>query len=210
MEAERIDLRGVNAYLVGGETLVDAGWTWSASSVKEAVENAGDGLEDVERVLVTHYDLDHVGGLSCLARAGLDAPVYIAEPDGSYLTDDAKPPIRNRKGAFQRVVGLGIRKPPFPIEKVEDGDIIAGYEVVATPGHTPGHVAYFRGDAAFVGDAVRENGGGLEPMPSFMSYDVETAKESIDSLAARFDGETAYVGHGEPVDEAGAALGSQG
>jgi len=206
---ERIDLRGVNAYITedgtDGLTLVDAGWTWSASSVRVAVGRAGHALGDIERVLVTHYDLDHVGGLARLADRGLDATVHAAEPDASYLDGDEKPPVLNPKGAFQRVAGVGIGTPSLPVERVEDGDVVAGFEVVETPGHTPGHVAYVGDEAAFVGDAARENDGILEPMPSCMSYDSGEAEESFDRVVGALDGRTAYVGHGEPVRDGGFA-----
>lgn len=207
-ETTRIDLRGVNAYLVEAESLVlvDAGWPWSASSVRKVVEETGHALAEVDKVLVTHYDLDHVGGLGRLGRSGLDAPVYLSEPDASFLDGKSKPPLRNRKGAFQRLVGVGIRKPPLPIERVKDGDQVAGFEVCATPGHTPGHVAYLSDEDAFVGDAVRENKGALELPPSFMSYDFEKARRSVETLAKRFDGEKAYVGHGNPVRSASEKL----
>ena len=206
METFRIDLRGVNAYLVCPEdekpTLVDAGSPWSASSIRAAVEDAGYTLNDIEHVLITHYDIDHVGGLSRLESAGLNAPVYAAEPDASFLDGTAKPPLRNRKGVFQRLVGVAVRPPSLSVERIEDGDRVAGFEVRATPGHTPGHVVYLHGETAFLGDAVREKDGPFELLPSFMSYDRDEAKESVRALAKDFDAETAYVGHGEPVENA--------
>jgi len=202
MEVERIDLRGTNAYLVDGEvpTLVDAGWLWSAPSVRASVEDAGWALGDIGRVLVTHYDADHVGGLSRLADAGLDATVYAAEPDASFLIGDAKPPLWNTKGSFQRAVCVTVRPPELPVERVEEGDAAGGFEVVETPGHTPGHVSYVGEGAALVGDAARENGGALEPMPSYMSYDGEEGRGSFRRLLDRLGDTTAYVGHGEPVE----------
>lgn len=204
----RIDLRGVNAYLIDGEapTLVDTGWRWNVSSVRKALEDTGHTVGDVEKVLITHYDVDHVGGLRGLARAGLDATVYAAEPDASFLDGTEKPPLGNRKGIFQRLVGIGMRKPPLPIERVEDGDELAGLEACGTPGHTPGHTAYLGEEVAFLGDAVRENGGSLEVMPSFMSYDAEKARRSLDNLIERFEGNKAYLGHGNPVENASERL----
>jgi glyoxylase-like metal-dependent hydrolase (beta-lactamase superfamily II) len=206
METFPIDLRGVNAYLVCPEdekpTLVDAGTSWSLSSIRAGVEGAGYALSDIERVLITHYDIDHVGGLSRLESAGLDATVYAAEPDASFLDGTAKPPLRNRKGVFQRLVGVAVRPPSLSVERVEDGDSVAGFEVRATPGHTPGHVVYIHGETAFLGDAVREKDGSFELLPSFMSYDRDEAKESVRKLAKDFDAKDAYVGHGEPVENA--------
>jgi len=62
--------------------------------------------------------------------------------------------------------------PDVSFERTEDGDEVAGFEVCETPGHTPGHVPYLGEKEAFLGDSVRENNGGFEAMPSFMSYDI--------------------------------------
>lgn len=206
METTRIDLRGVNAYLAQpeeeGPILVDAGTPWSASSIQEAVEDAGHTLGSIEAVLLTHYDVDHVGALSRLAKAGLDASVYAAEPDASFLDGTAKPPLGNHKGVFQRLVGVTVRCPPLTVERVEDGDEVAGFEVRATPGHTPGHVVYLRDETAFLGDLVREKDGSFEFLPPLLSYNSEEAKKSARSLVESFDADVAYVGHGDRVDNA--------
>jgi glyoxylase-like metal-dependent hydrolase (beta-lactamase superfamily II) len=206
METTRIDLRGVNAYLVRPEgeepILVDAGTPWGVSSIREEVEDAGHTLGSIEAVLLTHYDVDHVGGLSRLSKAGLDAPVYAAEPDASFLDGTAKPPLGNHKGVFQRLVGTTVRRPPLTVERLGDGDEVAGFEVRATPGHTPGHVVYLRDETAFLGDLVREKDGSFEFLPSLLSYDSEKAKESARSLVESFDADVAYVGHGDRVENA--------
>jgi len=208
MDTTSIELRGVNAYLVEGESLVlvDAGWPWSVSSLEKAVKETGHTLAEVDGVLVKHYDLDHVGGLRRLTRSGLDAPLYVAEPDASFLDRTSKPLLCNRKGAFQRLVGVGIRKPSLPVERVEDGDEVAGFEVCVTPGHTPGHVAHLGDEVAFLGDAVRARKGAFELMPSLMSYDAGEARRTVEKLAERFEGGATYVGHGAPVEGASEKL----
>lgn len=203
MDVEPVDLRGVNCYVVDDETLVDAGWRWSSGAIEDAVERRGIYLEDIERVLVTHYDVDHVGGLAGLAERGLDATVYMGEPDGSFLRGTDKPPYTNGKGIFQRLAGaLGVTTPELDVESMEDGDEVGGFEVVETPGHTPGHVCYISEHAGFVGDAGRGDGAELEPMPGFMNYDSELAARSLRDLGDRLaDVDLVYPGHGEVVQQ---------
>jgi glyoxylase-like metal-dependent hydrolase (beta-lactamase superfamily II) len=99
-----IDLRGVNAYLVdddGDLTLVDAGMPWQAGDVVDAVVEAGFVLDDLDRVLVTHYDPDHVGGLSRLD--GLDITIYVGQTDAPLVTGRERPSRSTPKALLQRL-----------------------------------------------------------------------------------------------------------
>ncbi|MHB9285419.1 MBL fold metallo-hydrolase [Halobacteriales archaeon Cl-PHB] len=202
-----LDLGGVNAYLVddGGDlTLVDAGMPWHARHVAGAVGTVGDGLGSVERVLVTHYDLDHVGSLGRLDA--LEAPVYVGRADADYVAGRDRPPWASRKGAFQRATGWWVRSPNGPVEPVDDGDEIGGFRAIHTPGHTPGHTVYVHDDrsVALLGDVVRESNGHLEPSPWFLSDDVREVKQSVRDLADRLgDFDVAAMGHGTPFAKRG-------
>ncbi|MDS0293296.1 MBL fold metallo-hydrolase [Halogeometricum luteum] len=204
----RFRCRGVNAYLVdddGTLTLVDAGTPWDGARMREMLSSSGVGPGDIDRVLLTHFDLDHVGTLATL---GLDAnvPIHAAEPDASFLLDDADPPAGNHKGAMQRAFRLFIDTPENEVVRVTDGDEVGGFVAYRTPGHTPGHVAYHHAGhgAAFLGDVVRESDGELDPMPWLMCYDTDRNEKSLADLADRIDPfEAACVGHGDPVRTGG-------
>jgi glyoxylase-like metal-dependent hydrolase (beta-lactamase superfamily II) len=89
---------------------------------------------------------------------------------------------------------------PRPLVAVSDGDTVFGLRIVATPGHTAGHVAVFdeAGGVLVAGDALNTSDGNVTgPNPSFTS-DMTTAMASLAKLGAlRF--ETLLVGHGEPI-----------
>lgn len=206
----RLRGRGVNAYLVEGDdegpTLVDAGTPWDASTVERGVERAGAALADVERVLLTHYDLDHVGGLAELERRGLDAPVAAADPDATWTEGGGGPPLTNHKGLLQRVMGALLEPTGLRVERVADGDRVGPFDVYRTPGHTPGHVAYEHDErsALFVGDLVMEREGRLRASPWLLSYDTRAVAESIVDVADRAPAaEVLAMGHGEPIEEKG-------
>jgi len=196
------DLRGVNAYLVddGGDlALVDTGNPWDGRNLILGLNDAGYSLQDVERVLLTHYDFDHVGGLGRLH--GLDATVHVGRADAPLVTGERRPPLGNHKGALQRGLGVFLKDSVLPVEPVADGDEIGSFTAYHTPGHTPGHVAYVSESlsAAFVGDLVRESGGELAPSPWVMSYDAEQVRASVRDLAERAPGfDIVGVGHGVP------------
>jgi glyoxylase-like metal-dependent hydrolase (beta-lactamase superfamily II) len=205
----RLECRGVNAYLLRDAddtwTLVDAGTPWDAGRVRAALGAAGLAPGDLDRVLVTHYDLDHVGGLAGL---DLDCPVHLAPPDDAYLTGRRSPPLSNHKGLFQRVVAPLVEVPGAPVRPVADGDEFGGLRAYRTPGHTPGHTAYVHADygVAFVGDLVRGAGDDLAPSPWAVTYDVAENAASVRSLADRAPAfEVVAMGHGDPVRTGGDA-----
>jgi glyoxylase-like metal-dependent hydrolase (beta-lactamase superfamily II) len=201
------DLRGVNAFLVEeGEslTLVDAGNPWDARNLIVGINEAGYSLQDVDNVLLTHYDFDHVGGLSRLH--GLDATIYIGADDAPLFTGEERPDWRNRKGAFQLLVSPFVTDPAIPVEPVTDGDEVGSFTAYHTPGHTPGHVAWISEDldVAFLGDLVREVEGELGASPWVISYDKEQVEASIRDLAQRAsEFEIAGMGHGVPFRQHG-------
>ncbi|MWG35063.1 MBL fold metallo-hydrolase [Halomarina oriensis] len=185
-------------------TLVDAGMPFDADAVREAIEETGHTLADVERVLVTHYDVDHVGGLSRLDLP--NATVYMGSPDAEYLTGRRSPPLDGHKTALQRLSKPFVST-DLDVEVVGDGDRVGSFTVYETPGHTEGHVAYVSSDlsVAFVGDLVRESDGELTPSPWVISHDTDAVAESIHDLADREPAvEVLGMGHGVPFLRGGA------
>jgi len=203
----RFELRGVSAYLVDDDvpTLVDAGTPWDEERIREGLADAGVDLADVGRVLLTHYDLDHVGTLAALTPE-LDATVYTGAFDAALLRGERSPPWRNHKGALQRLTGLFTTLPDLEVEAVADGERLGSFTAYHTPGHTPGHVAYVSEGlgVALLGDLVSESDGALDPSEWLISYDTGAVLDSIRDLAARAPAfEVACVGHGEPLTSGG-------
>ncbi|WP_302081477.1 MBL fold metallo-hydrolase [Salinibaculum rarum] len=202
------DLQGVNAYLVddGEVTLVDTGMPWHASEIQTGIERVVGSLSAVDRVLMTHFDFDHVGGLNGLVDSGLDAPVAIGVDDEPYLARRERPVWHNRKGLFQRVTDITRDAPAVPLEPVEDGDTVGGFNVYHTPGHTPGHTAFVdeSRSLALVGDLVRERGGEFRVPPWFLNYDHQEAEASLQSYVERAPAvDVVCQGHGTPFVESG-------
>ena len=201
-----LDLRGVNAYLVddGDLTLVDAGPPWKAGAVLDALVEAGYAMTALDRVLLTHYDLDHVAGLPKLA--GYDVDVCAGRADAGLVAGTDSPDLGTLKGLTQALGSPFVGNAPGTVQRLDDGDTVGGFTVYATPGHTPGHVTYVNEtvDAAFVGDLLLESDGGLDPSPWFLSADTDAVRESIRSLsAATPEFAVLGVGHGVPFREGG-------
>jgi len=200
------DLRGTNAYLVddGALTLVDTGMRFHASELIGGLRDAGFELRDLDRILLTHYDMDHVGGLS--AFDGVDLTIYVGATDAPFVTAERKAPLSKRKGLIQRLGRPLISPPDNPVEPLDDGDTVGSFTVYETPGHTPGHVSYVieSRSAAFLGDVVVERGGRLYPSMWVLNYDTEAVERSVRSLVERApEFEVAAMGHGVPFERHG-------
>lgn len=193
-------LRGVNAYLIEDDelTLIDAGTPLDAGAIETDIDATGHAVADVERVLLTHYDLDHAGALARLSD--FDATVYAGAADARILAGERRPPWRNHKGAFQRAAGPFVRC-PLPVESIEDGDTVGTFTAYHTPGHTPGHTAFVSEERSvgFLGDLVFESNGALTRSAWLVSYDTEEVRESLRSLTERAPAfEVLGMGHGIP------------
>ena len=202
---------GANAYLVDDRdvhsnaskataeevTLVDCGLPIPRRSLVGELRRAGYEPTGIDRVLLTHYDIDHVGGL---ARLDIDAPVFMGAADVALLRRSWSPPWCHHKAAFHRLVRRVYNLDGVDLRSVKDGDRVGGFRAIHTPGHNPGHTVYVHDtlDAAFLGDLVWESGGEFMTPPWIDSYDTTRIVESVRRVAGeRF--EHACVGHGTPV-----------
>ncbi|PSP77134.1 MBL fold hydrolase [Halobacteriales archaeon QS_1_68_20] len=200
-----LDLGAVNAYLLDDDelVLVDAGMPWNADDIREGLATGGYRPADVDRVVLTHFDLDHAGALS---KLGLDAPIHAPDPDAGYLTGERRPAATTLKGFVQNGFRLLVSAPDRPVERVSDGEQVGPLAAYRTPGHTPGHTVYVAEDAgvAFLGDLVVEDDGALATAPWFLNLDTDRSRASSRELAERApDFEVAAMGHGDPLVEGG-------
>ncbi|MCU4718329.1 MBL fold metallo-hydrolase [Halapricum hydrolyticum] len=191
-----------NSYLIddGTVTLIDTGLWINCPSLQSELADAGYEPSDIDRVLLTHYDLDHTTGLGRLAPS-FDGQVYIGRRDYDLSTGAFDPPLLHHKGLFHRVVRLFFPIAADDVRPVRDGERIGNFTAFDTPGHNPGHVAYVHNDgAAFVGDLVWERGGRLRPPVWLDSYDMNELRESIAEFWSRAPPfEVLGVGHGAPI-----------
>src|ERR1700760_1355485 len=128
----------VNAYLVreeDGLTLVDTMIPLSSKPILEAARAAG---APIVRIALTHAHGDHIGSLDALVEALPGVQVLISTRDARLLAKDRSmdpgEPQDKLRGSYP---GAKTR----PTATFEAGDRIGSLEVIAAPGHTPGHVA---------------------------------------------------------------------
>jgi hydroxyacylglutathione hydrolase len=143
----------------------------------------------VEAILITHCHFDHVGAVSPVATI-TGAPVYCPKLEVPVLADIM---------SFVPFSGFGPFESYDADETVEGGETLelAGLtiDVIATPGHSPGHVTYsLRGEEAiFSGDVLFQGSVGRVDLPG---GDGPTLMRSIATLVESLPPETGvYPGH---------------
>jgi hydroxyacylglutathione hydrolase len=147
-------------------------------------------------ILVTHSHWDHILGLADLAEE-TGVPVYGPEGEADVL---------ERPDEYFAGLGVSLRgwKPDTLLAGGETIDAAGmSFEVVAVPGHSPGHLAYYTDGALFSGDVLFAGSVGRTDLPRG-NWDELLA--SIRALSERFPPETVvYSGHG-PETTIGAEL----
>lgn len=196
-----------NCYLLddGEVSLIDTGIWRNCPSLLAELADAGYGPTDLDRVLLTHYDLDHTTGLDEL-QPGFDGPVYVGRRDHDLYTGAWDPSLAHHKGLFHRVARRLAPIPgTFEVRTVDDGDWIAGFTAYHTPGHNPGHTVYVHeSGAAFAGDLLWRDGESVTVPFWLDSYDMATLRASVRRLADRApDFEILAMGHGDPFTSRG-------
>ena len=184
IETLRVNLDFVNAYvLIRGKeaAVVDTGTPNNGSKIADVVRGAGLGWDAVHHVILTHYHPDHIGSLSEVLGAAAKATAYAGAADISQI------------------------RSPRPIKAVGDKDEVFGLRIIATPGHTPGHVCVFdpAGSVLILGDAMNNVDKKLSgPNPEYTA-DMAQARESVKKLV-KLKFERAFFGHGDPIEKGAA------
>jgi hydroxyacylglutathione hydrolase len=187
----------INAYLLG-DVVVDAGTKVSAGRLMKALSGHAVGAH-----ALTHAHPDHAGATRRLVDA-YDVPVWVGSGDREAVEAGRPPapdtwaePAVSRLGGFEAVaVARSLR---------EGDDLGHGFAVLETPGHSDGHVAFWRerdrtlvlGDV-FLNMHVLATVPGLHEPPRILTRDPRRNRESARRLAA-LEPELALFGHGPPL-----------
>ncbi len=205
---DAIGLKGaINVLLLendDGWTLVDTGVASSAGRIQDALATLGSGPQDLKRIFITHQHDDHTGGLSNLLEwapgAEVGAPPHEAEVvSGRRGMDPPSNPVL-------RYLARNAEPPGVPVGKVlREGDLVSGFRIISTPGHSPGHASLLRDEDGllFTADAF-----GWLPRKirvgviKALCTDPPLAKRSAEKLLVE-DFATVVMGHG-PILRSGA------
>src|SRR5262249_17513496 len=183
----------INVYLAG-DVLIDAGTRWARPRVFRQL-----GRRRPSLVALTHCHHDHQGVAALVCRR---YGVALACHEADRAAAEGRAPMQPDVG----VVGWLLAGPPHPVGRVlRDGDEVAGFRVVHAPGHTPGHVVFFRESdrVAIAGDLlaninVLTRKPGLREPPPFFTVDRMQNRRSVQTLIDLKPNVVCF-GHGPPL-----------
>jgi glyoxylase-like metal-dependent hydrolase (beta-lactamase superfamily II) len=220
-EVVRVSAHIANCYLIGTRdewVLIDTGTEGSANRILEIAEQSFGKDTRPQAIVLTHGHFDHSGSAGELADLW-DLPILAHRLEMPYLTGKSKypPPDPTVGGFMAQLVRF------FPNKAYDYGDRVQeledeleaigmrGWELIETPGHSPGHVSFFRDEdgVLLAGDAFAtiDQRSAYKMMtkkpevslpPNYYTCDWSAAHESVKELAG-LRPRVIGAGHGEPM-----------
>jgi glyoxylase-like metal-dependent hydrolase (beta-lactamase superfamily II) len=213
--ADNIEMLGLSIKLMGSERtiyptlmwdednviLVDAGIPGYLLQLKNVMIEAGVSFDRLNKIIVTHQDIDHIGGIKGIISEKPEVMVLAHEEDKPYIQGEKKivrmnPQFMERINALPETERLKIldifENSSVKVNRtVSDGEVLpycGGITVIHTPGHTPGHICLYHqmSKTLIVGDTMNIIDGQLVgPNIDMMSKD--EAMDAINSLKKFID-----------------------
>jgi glyoxylase-like metal-dependent hydrolase (beta-lactamase superfamily II) len=186
----------INAYLAG-DVLIDSGTRWVTGRILRQLRG-----RSVSLVALTHCHPDHQGSVAEVCRRK-GVPLACHEADVPAV--EGRAPMLPRNPVVRCMTQL-CAGPPHPVAvHWRGGESVAGFRVLHAPGHTPGHVIFFRDTdrVAIVGDVLRNlnyltGRPHLAEPPAFFSADPAENRRSI-RLVQELRPSLLCFGHGPPL-----------
>ncbi|MFW5952171.1 MAG: MBL fold metallo-hydrolase, partial [Gemmatimonadota bacterium] len=191
----------LNVYLLD-DVLVDAGGRLSAGRILRAL-----GGRRVAGLALTHAHPDHQGGSHAVCEA-LEIPLWCGRADRKAVETGDASLLYPDPGALLPRLARRVAGPAHPVDRaLREGDVVGGFTVLETPGHTPGHLAFWRerdralvlGDVLFHRSPLTLRKGIVEPY-RFLVHDYALNRASLRRLA-ELEPELICFGHGPPLRE---------
>jgi hydroxyacylglutathione hydrolase len=193
----------INVYLVG-DVLIDAGTRQAEKRILRQV-----GGRTLTAHALTHAHPDHQGSSHAICER-LGIPLWCGHGDVPAMETPGGIKSSQAPGWLNRLQQRYWTGPPHPVARaLKEGDEVAGFTVFEVPGHSPGHVAYWRESdrLLILGDVlnnvnVKTGVTGLHEPPTVFTPDPPRNRESARRLAALEPALTCF-GHGPPLRGAG-------
>ena len=203
-----------NPYVIvdhDGVTVIDAGLPRSEKKILAYVVSLGKRAQDVKRIIITHADFDHIGGLVAL-QAATGARTYASRIEAEAIAQGKSSRQIKASGLSLRRMLFALLSPfvklkPFQVDEfLAEGQTLptlGGLRVLETPGHTPGHISLFAPAVRvlFCGDSMVSDEKGLHGSRPGVTWDGSKARASERKQAA-LGAQIVCSGHGPVVKDA--------
>ena len=192
----------INAYLVG-DVLVDAASRHAERRILRQLRG-----RNLAAHVVTHAHPDHQGSSHAVCE-GLRVPLWCGQADAEAM-ESGRLAERQPRHPINRLSEWAFAGPVHPVaRRLREGDEVADFAVLETPGHSAGHIALWRerdrtlilGDVLFGCHPLTGIPGVHEP-PDFFTPDPGRNRESARRLAA-LEPALVLFGHGPPLPPRG-------
>jgi len=197
-------------------TLIDTLFDTDARRIIDRIGSIGRSVEDLKHIVLTHAHRSHLGGLATLKELSgatvyshaWEADIVAGERTAQPVTPVPMRPLSTYWSVYYLQLGAALgrgKHPPCPVDTtLEDGDTVGPVRVLHTPGHTPGHLAFWwpESRALFAGDAIATYPVFGPGWPAFMLNPTQH-RASLRRMT-ELDTAVLAVGHGDPLT-AGAA-----
>jgi hydroxyacylglutathione hydrolase len=191
----------INVYLAE-DVLIDAGRTWDKRRIFSELEG-----REISMLALTHVHPDHQGAAKAVCEArGVPLACHAEDVDAM----EGRRPVQEASATnpVNRFIAKIWQGPPYKVARVlREGDEVAGFRVVHTPGHARGHVVFFRESdrVAICGDVIRNMSyatalPGIKEPPPVFTYDMAENRRSIRKLA-ELNPSLILPGHGPAVTD---------
>lgn len=205
------DVINMNPILILDEEnviLIDTGLPDQLGKIAEEVSKAGVSIKDINKIILTHQDLDHIGNLASIIKNTENYIEVLAHIDEKPYIQGDKSPVKmtperlNAMSEEERNSRIDMfNKAKANVTKtIEDGEILdycGGIDVIHTPGHTPGHACFYlrRYKTLVAGDAMNVMDGKLVGPNPIFTLDMKQGIESLKKLL-NYDIKTIICYHG--------------
>lgn len=189
----------VNVYLVD-DVLIDAGTRFAAGGILRQLQG-----RPLSAHALTHVHPDHQGASKAVCER-FNLPLWVSEGDAPVMESGDLSANMISDNLMTRLINTVFAGPAHPVaRRLREGDEVGSFTVIETPGHTGGHISYWRASdgVLIVGDVLAnmnlQNGKReLSQFPEGMTMNAAQNRESARKLAA-LNPNLVCFGHGSPL-----------
>jgi glyoxylase-like metal-dependent hydrolase (beta-lactamase superfamily II) len=215
--ANGVEMLEISSQVMGEPNIIHPTLVWNHENVilidTGYQGQAGVSFEQLNRIILTHHDIDHIGGLASILK-GHSGPIdVLAHADEAGFINGARVPLKLEQlsfnvnalpaemKSFYEKLGLAFQNARAEVNTtLADGQILpycGGISIILTPGHTLGHICLYllRTKTLIAGDALRVDEGNLFRASPFTNYDTAQSIQSLQKLTD-YDIENVICYHG--------------